>query len=116
MLPAKPGLGVFNYFVTYNGSVSANRPFLIAGEIALNVDATSYADSVGAFWVTPLKVLGANYALGVALPFVWNGGQCTSDRATRWLRSGGRDGERASATSSSGRWRSVGPRSTKTSM
>ena len=72
VLPAKPGLGVFNYFVTYNGSVSANRPFPIAGEIALNVDATSYADSVGAFWVTPLKVLGANYVLGVALPFVSN--------------------------------------------
>ena len=70
--PPSRGLGVFNYFVTYNGSVSANRPFPIAGEIALNVDATSYADCVGAFWVTPLKVLGANYALGVALPFVSN--------------------------------------------
>jgi hypothetical protein len=64
-------VGAFNYFLCYAGSASANRQFPIAGQIALNVDATSCADSVGAFCITPLKILGANYAPGVALSFVW---------------------------------------------
>jgi hypothetical protein len=60
-----------NYFTYYNGSSGVNRQFPIAGQIDLNVDATSYADSLGAFWVTPLKIFGAYYAPGVALPLVW---------------------------------------------
>ena len=72
VLPGQPALGVFNYFAYYNGSANANRQFPIAGQVGLNVDATSYADSLGAFWVTPFKILGANYAPGVAIPFVWN--------------------------------------------
>src|SRR5271169_2988737 len=72
VLPGDPSVGVFNYFVYYNGSANASHPIPIAGQIALNVDATSYADSPGVFWVTPLKILGANYAPGVTLPFVWN--------------------------------------------
>ena len=109
-LPGKPGIGAFNYFTYYNGSANANRQFPIAGQIALNVDATSYADSLGAFWVTPFKILGANYAPGVAFPFVW-----TDVKAQVTLPGGGtveseRFGRAASATSSSGRWRSVGPR------
>ena len=68
------------------------------------MDATSYADSLGAFWVTPFKILGANYAPGVAIPFVWN------DVSAQVTRPGGgtdsrSDSATASATSSSGRWR-----------
>lgn len=70
VLPDKPGFGVFNYFTYYNGNASVSRPFPIAGQVALNVEATFYANTVGAFWVTPLKVFGANYAAGIALPFV----------------------------------------------
>ena len=51
VLPGKPSIGAFNYFTYYNGSASANRQFPIAGQIALNVDATSYADS-------PRRILG----------------------------------------------------------
>ena len=36
------------------------------------MDAISYTDSFGGFWVTPLKIFGGNYAAGVAIPFVWN--------------------------------------------
>src|SRR5260221_12588974 len=61
----------FNYSRYYNGSSGVNRQFPIAGQIVLNVDAKSYADSLGAFWVTPLKIFGAYYAPGVALPLVW---------------------------------------------
>ena len=71
VLPGEPGLGVFNYFAYYNGDASANHQFPIAGQAALNVEATSYADSFGAFWVTPLSLLGVNYAPGVSIPFVW---------------------------------------------
>ena len=63
-LPGEPGVGAFNYFLCYAGSASANRQFPIAGQIALNVDATSCADSVGAFCITPLKILGANLPRG----------------------------------------------------
>jgi hypothetical protein len=72
VLPDKPSVAVFNYFAYYNGNASASRPIPIAGQIGLNVDATSYADSFGAFWVMPVKILGASYAPGVAIPFVWN--------------------------------------------
>lgn len=71
-LPDKPSVAVFNYFAYYNGNANASRPIPIAGQIGLNVDATSYADSFGAFWVTPVKILGGDYATGVAIPFVWN--------------------------------------------
>jgi hypothetical protein len=80
VLPDKPGIGAFNYFVYYKGSVSANRELPIAGQLTINVDATSYADSFGAFWVTPFKIIGANYAPGMAIPFVGND---VSGKATR---------------------------------
>jgi hypothetical protein len=71
VLPGKPTLAGFNYFTYYNGSAGVNRQLPIAGQIAVNASATSHADSFGAFWVTPLKILGAYYAPGVALPLVW---------------------------------------------
>jgi hypothetical protein len=70
VLPGAPGVGVFNYFTYYNGSAGAGRAFPIAGQIDLNAEATYYCDTLGAFWVTPLKIFGANYAPGIALPFV----------------------------------------------
>jgi len=72
VLPGEPSIGTFNYFVYYDGSANASRQIPIAGQIAANVSATAYADSFGAFWVTPLKILGGYYAPGVAIPFVWN--------------------------------------------
>ena len=71
-LAPKPGFAVFNYFAFYKGRASVNRTFPIAGEIGANVDATTYANSPGAFWVTPLKFLGGYYAVGVSIPIVWN--------------------------------------------
>ena len=72
VLPGEPAVGVFNYFAYYNGNSDAtSRQIPIAGQLALNVDAISYADSPGVFWVTPLNIFGANYAPGIAIPFVW---------------------------------------------
>ena len=71
-LPAKPGFAVFNYFVYYNGNADASRQIPIAGQIGAGVEATTYANSFGGFFITPLKLLGGYYAVGVSLPIVWN--------------------------------------------
>ena len=71
VLPGDPAVGVFNYFAYHNGNAGVSRQFPLGGQIAANVNATSYADSPGAFWVTPLNILGAYYAPGVSIPFVW---------------------------------------------
>jgi hypothetical protein len=71
-LPSQPGFGVANYFTYYNGNASASRPIPIAGQLDLDVSATSYYDVLCGFWVTPLKIFGGNYAPGVAIPLVWN--------------------------------------------
>ena len=70
VLPGQPAIAAFNYFTYYSGSAGAGRQFPIAGRVALNVDATSYADSVGAFWVTPLKLFGGYFAPGFSIPIV----------------------------------------------
>ena len=73
LLPREqPSLGLFNYFAYYQGSAQANGPLLpMGGRIASHLDATTYGDAPGVFWVTPLDLLGGHYAPGVALPFVW---------------------------------------------
>jgi hypothetical protein len=70
-LTPKPGFAVFNYFAFYKGSASASHSFPIAGQIGTRVDATTYANSPGAMWVTPLNFLGGYYAVGVSIPIVW---------------------------------------------
>lgn len=70
-LPSKPGFAVFNYFAWYSGNANASRSLPIAGEIGASVDATTYANSPGAFWITPLGFLGGHYAVGVSIPIVW---------------------------------------------
>ncbi len=71
-VPSEPGFAAFNYFTYYNGDAGASRQFPVAGQIAANLQATSYADSFGGFYVTPLKILGGYYAPGVSIPMGWN--------------------------------------------
>jgi hypothetical protein len=71
-LAPKPGFAVFNYFAYYNGSADVSHSFPIAGQIGANVSATTYVDSPGAFWITPLHFLGGYYAVGVSIPITWN--------------------------------------------
>lgn len=71
VLPGKPGLAVFNYSTYYSGNANASRQLPIAGQLTAGVDATSYVDTVGAFYESPLKLLGADYAVGIAIPYVW---------------------------------------------
>ena len=70
VLPAQPGIVAFNYFTYYDGNGSINHQYPGAGRLALKVGASYDADSMGAFWVTPLKILGANFAMGASVPFV----------------------------------------------
>ena len=84
VMPAQSGVVAFNYFTYYDGNGSIHHQFPATGELALKVGGTYYADSVGAFWVTPLNVLGARFAMGVSVPFV------KTDIGVQVTRSGGR--------------------------
>ncbi len=70
-LPGKPGLGIGNFFNYYDGNASATKQLPFGGLIAGNLDATSYADTVVVLVQTPLKLLGGDYAVGVAIPYIW---------------------------------------------
>lgn len=83
VMPAQPGVVAFNYFTYYDGSGSIDHQFPVSGRLDLKLGGGFYANSMGAFWVTPLKVLGANYAMGIAVPFV------RTDVQVQVTRSGG---------------------------
>jgi hypothetical protein len=70
-LPGRPGLAIANFFNFYEGSASASKRLPFGGLIAGSLDATAYSDLIVALYQTPLNLLGGNYALGVAIPFVW---------------------------------------------
>ena len=70
-LPGKPAWAVADYFMYYDASASASRPFSYGGLIAVDVHSRAYADTVLALYETPLKLLGGNYTVGVAIPYVW---------------------------------------------
>ncbi len=69
-LPGKPSFVVANLFTYYDGSASASRPFRLGGQTAADVHATAYADTIVGLYQTPLRLLGGNYAAGIAIPFV----------------------------------------------
>jgi hypothetical protein len=71
-LPTKPGLALFDYFTFYDGSADVRHSLPIAGQISVNVQATVYVNSVGAFWVTPLQILGGRFVVGADVPVTWN--------------------------------------------
>jgi len=70
-LPGRPALAVADYFMYYDGSASAGRQFPFGGLVTFDLHSRAYADSVVALYETPLKLLGGNYAVGFAIPYVW---------------------------------------------
>ena len=68
-LPGKPGLVVANAFTYYNGKASG-RPIEFAGQVTLDAHATAYAETLFGIYQTPLQLLGGNYAVAAAIPFV----------------------------------------------
>lgn len=69
-LPGRPGLAVVNFFTFYDASASASRQLPFGGSITAGIDATVYADTLAGIYTTPLKLLGGDYAVGLAFPFV----------------------------------------------
>lgn len=70
-LPGKPALVVANAFTYYNGSASAGKQLEFGGLVTANAEATVYADTVFGIYQTPVRLLGGNYAVALALPFLW---------------------------------------------
>jgi hypothetical protein len=70
-LPGKTGLAAFNFFTYYNGDADASRALNVSGRLALGVEATAYANTIGAIYQSDLSLLGGKYAVALAIPFVW---------------------------------------------
>ena len=70
-LPGKPGLAVANFFNYYSANASASKQLPTGGLITGGLDATAYSDTVVALYLTPLKLLGGHYGVGLAIPYVW---------------------------------------------
>lgn len=69
-LPGKPSVVIANAFTYYDGSADAAKLLPIAGRVTLDAEATCYADTLFGIYQTPLKLLGGNYAVGAAIPWV----------------------------------------------
>ena len=71
-LPDQPGLAVLNIFLDYNNAnFDASHGLPFGSSIALNVNANIQADSIVGFWTFKPEILGAHYAVGTAIPYVW---------------------------------------------
>jgi len=68
-LPGYPSIAAVNYFTFYNGSVGGGRSLPLGGNVAANAKASAYVDTVAVIYETPLRLLGGNYAPGLAIPF-----------------------------------------------
>lgn len=68
VLPPVEGVFFNNMFYFYDGSVEADREFLINGNVVLGLDATIAADFATVLWVPSTDVLGGTLAIGAALP------------------------------------------------
>lgn len=69
-LPPTPGFAVADYFMYYDADARA-RPLAFGGLVTFDAHAQAYANSLLALYKTPLRLLGGNYAVGLALPYVW---------------------------------------------
>jgi len=70
-MPDKPGFAAFNFFTMYSGNAGAGKPLDFASDAALGVRANFYADTVGTIYQSDLKLLGGNYGVVLAIPYVW---------------------------------------------
>src|SRR6266568_1972544 len=76
-LPGKPAIVAANAFTYYDGSASVSQPLEFGGQRTLNAHATCYADTLFGIYETPLQLLGGNYAVAAAIPFIWLDGKGT---------------------------------------
>jgi len=70
-LPGHPAFAIESVFTFYQADVSASRQLPVGGLRTFGLDATAYANSLVAFYQTPLELFGGLYAAGTAIPIVW---------------------------------------------
>ncbi len=70
-LPGKPGWAVADFFNYYKANASASKQLPTGGLIAAGLHAEAYSNTIVALYQTPLELLGGNYAVGGAIPYVW---------------------------------------------
>lgn len=70
-LPGRPSLAVFDFFAIYTGSAEGSRQLPLGGVITAGLDATAYANTIGAFYESGFTPFGGNYAVGIGIPYVW---------------------------------------------
>jgi hypothetical protein len=71
-LPGKPGFVVENIFLDYNDANAGARLPFGDGEIALNLNANVYADSLFMMYTFTPEILGGHYAVATAIPYEWS--------------------------------------------
>ena len=71
VLPSKPSLGVFNYFTYYERQLGRQPPVARRRTDRLKRGRDILRRFVGRILGHTVKILGAYYAPGVALPLVW---------------------------------------------
>ncbi len=70
-LPGREAFAYVNAFTWYDGSAGGNRALEVAGQLVANLDATVYADTSILLYETPWKILGGQYAVAAAIPYLW---------------------------------------------
>ncbi|MHC1727443.1 MAG: transporter [Syntrophobacteraceae bacterium] len=70
-LPGREAFAYLNAFTFYQGTGGAGRALPFGGVVAANIDATVYADTSILLYQTPWKFLGGQYAVALAIPYVW---------------------------------------------
>lgn len=69
VLPPVEGLFLDNTMYFYSGDASADREFIIGGNVVAGLDADIFANFTTLLWVPSADFLGGTLALGAALPF-----------------------------------------------
>jgi hypothetical protein len=68
-LPGKPCLAIGNFFDYHDAGARVVLPF---GELRVaGISATASTDTILAFYETPLQILGGDYTVGAAIPYLW---------------------------------------------
>src|SRR5215471_16869982 len=70
MLPGQPGWAYANFPLYYHGSVGAGRTLEFGGVVTANASATIWGTTSLLLYETPWRILGGEYATGIAIPYL----------------------------------------------
>ena len=85
--PTNNALIYLNMFTFYGGDATASQTFQLGGSLALNVEASVYADTSVILYQTPWTILGGRYGMGLAIPYVWMDVKGNVQKDNRSIRS-----------------------------